>query len=74
MSAPDTNLSKQKRRHRFPLVGMAVATAIGVLLILFWVSDLFVAPADDGVDAETPAISTPQTNGDTAVSPDANDG
>lgn len=33
MSAPDTNIDRQKRRHRGPLVGMAAvilfATAIG---------------------------------------------
>lgn len=36
MSAPDTTLDKQKRRHRGPLIGMALAGAFGLMLILYW--------------------------------------
>ena len=29
MTAPDTNLNKQKKRHKGPLIGMAVAVNCG---------------------------------------------
>lgn len=35
MTAPDSNLKKQKRRHRGPLVGMAVAVAVAGALLLW---------------------------------------
>ncbi|MGR3435169.1 MAG: hypothetical protein ACU0CO_09830 [Shimia sp.] len=38
MSAPDTNVEKQKRRHRGPLRGIAFAVAFaGVLLVLYMI-------------------------------------
>ncbi|WP_127107690.1 hypothetical protein [Pararhodobacter zhoushanensis] len=37
MSAPDTNPKKQACRHVGPLIGMAVAVLVGVLLIFFWI-------------------------------------
>lgn len=36
MSAPRTNLETEKRRHRGPLIGMAVVVIFGVGLILYW--------------------------------------
>jgi hypothetical protein len=36
MSAPNTNLEKQKRRHVVPLLGMLLAVCFGVGLIIFW--------------------------------------
>ena len=36
MSAPDTNIKKQKRWHRAPLIGMAVVVLFGVAMIFFW--------------------------------------
>ncbi|WP_323766140.1 hypothetical protein [Marinovum sp.] len=48
MSSPDTNLNKQKRRHRGPLIGMAIAAVFGIGLILFWIGEVFVtAPGPD---------------------------
>lgn len=35
MSAPDTNIDKQKKRHRGPLIGFAVA-GLFVAAILAW--------------------------------------
>ncbi|RVT84044.1 hypothetical protein DXV76_10095 [Rhodobacteraceae bacterium CCMM004] len=36
MSAPDTDIKKQERRHKGPLVGIAWAAGVaGVLLVLF---------------------------------------
>lgn len=36
MSAPQTNLEKQRRRHRGPLIGMALVAVFGVGLIAYW--------------------------------------
>ncbi|EYD71257.1 OadG family protein [Limimaricola hongkongensis] len=37
MSAPQTDVEKQEKRHKGPLTGMAVVAGFGVLLILFLV-------------------------------------
>lgn len=42
MSPPDTNLEKQKRRHRGPLIGMGVVAVFGFALILYWIVELVV--------------------------------
>jgi len=47
MSAPKTNLETQKKRHRGPLIGMALAVGFGVALVLYWILDES-APADNG--------------------------
>ena len=39
MSAPQTNIEKQKRWHRGPLIGMALATIFGVGMIVIWLMD-----------------------------------
>jgi len=36
MSAPNTNIEKQKRRHIGPLVGMGAVVVFGVGLIIYW--------------------------------------
>ena len=36
MSAPQTDIEKQKRWHRGPLIGMALVVIFGVGLIFFW--------------------------------------
>lgn len=44
MSAPQTNIEKQKRRHRGPLVGMVLVTIFGVAMLFFWLT----GEAEDG--------------------------
>lgn len=43
MSPPDTNLKKQKREHRGPLIWMAlavvIAIAVAVAIMLYWTPD-----------------------------------
>lgn len=41
MTPPDTNLQKEKRRHRGPLIGMAIVVVFAAGLILFWVAESF---------------------------------
>jgi hypothetical protein len=57
MSPPDTNLKKQKRRHRGPLIGMALAVVFGVGIILYWIAEEAVmAPGPEaGGEDVTPA-------------------
>jgi hypothetical protein len=54
MSAPKTNLEKQKRRHWAPLLGMALVALFGVALIVYWQ----VEEAAEGLSPgnETPAV------------------
>ena len=39
MSAPQTNIEKQKRWHRGPLIGMTLVTIFGVGMIFIWLMD-----------------------------------
>jgi hypothetical protein len=65
MSAPQTNIEKQKRWHRGPLVGMA-AVIVFVGLMFLWLTGAF------GPDAPDAPIATKQGGAATAdaVSPD----
>ena len=58
MSAPNTNLDKQKRWHRGPLVGMAAVLCFVAVLLTAYLVFL----ADDG---KTPAQTAPDVNGAT---------
>ncbi|WP_283179604.1 hypothetical protein [Gemmobacter sp. 24YEA27] len=64
MSAPNTNLEKQRKRHWAPLLGIAAAALFGVLLIVYWIGEEVVEADPDapaGLDAGTvnePAQST----------------
>ncbi len=64
MSAPQTNIEKQKRRHWAPLVGSALVAVFGVLMILWWMTEETVeAP---GPDASAPAEATGDIGASTA--------
>lgn len=39
MSAPRTNLEKQRRRHWAPLLGIALAALFGVAVIVYWLTE-----------------------------------
>ena len=47
MTAPDTNLKKQKKRHKGPLIGMAVAVTVAVLFLLWMLSQNLVTDTPD---------------------------
>jgi hypothetical protein len=49
MSAPDTNVQKQKRRHRPALIGIAIAVALGAV---FFLLNMFTAVDEDAELAE----------------------
>lgn len=52
MSAPDTNLNKQKRRHVGPMLGISAGLAVVVVMFLGYLAY--------SVDTETPS-PTPET-------------
>jgi cytoskeletal protein RodZ len=60
MSAPDTNIEKQKRRHWAPLLGSALVVVFGIAMLLWWAFDQ--AAAAPGPDSTAPA----ETSGGTA--------
>ncbi|MDP3339683.1 hypothetical protein [Frigidibacter sp.] len=68
MSAPQTNIEKQKRRHWAPLVGSALVVVFGVAMILWWMTEEAVeAPETDAPAAATGDIG-PATGGGAADS------
>ncbi len=55
MTAPDTNMKKQTKRHKGPLVGMAVAVGIALILLL-WLLFRTAADTPETQDAPPPAV------------------
>lgn len=63
MSAPRTNIEKQTLRHRWPLIGMAIVVAFGVLLIAYWLFEESAGtdqPAGTGVPPAADVETAPQ--------------
>ncbi|MFQ6553258.1 hypothetical protein AAD018_013055 [Aestuariibius insulae] len=61
MSAPDTDLEKQEKKHKGPLIGMGAAAGFGVVLLIVFVGYLVIsggAPSgsEDQVDGRTGAV------------------
>ncbi len=61
MSAPQTNLEVQKRRHIVPLIGIAAAALFGVLILVYWLYEEVeqADPQPAGETIETPATTSP---------------
>lgn len=70
MSAPDTNLERQKKRHRAPLVGIWASLALVAVLFIGWL--LFYAVSPDSEETGGPLMqggqALPENNGQTAPS------
>ncbi len=60
MSAPQTNLETQERRHRGPIYGIIAVVAFA-LLLLFW---LLMDTADNGTPADNNAAEIDDRTGD----------
>ncbi|WP_103257584.1 hypothetical protein [Tabrizicola aquatica] len=56
MSAPQTNLEKQKRRHIVPLLGMALVVLFGVGLIIYW-------QFEEAAQGDSPGLEQPSDPG-----------
>lgn len=61
MSAPHTNLARQRRRHAFALAGIAVVVVFGVLIIVYWLGEeaALSNPPEGTADPETPGFTAP---------------
>ena len=59
MSAPQTNVERQKRRHAGPLIGMVIAAILAVLALFYYMTF-------DAETVPTPEIALPLTQGDAA--------
>jgi hypothetical protein len=57
MSAPDTNLEKQEKRHAGPLIGIG-AGVIFAAILLFAFLTMQVDPVEDGGPEVPAAVST----------------
>lgn len=69
MTPPDTNVNKQKRRHRGPLIGMGLVAVFGIGIILYWIAEeVFFAPGPE--EAPEPAVEE-RTEGDVTLPGDA---
>ncbi|MES2664502.1 MAG: hypothetical protein V4712_00280 [Pseudomonadota bacterium] len=59
MSAPHTNLEKQKRRHKGPLIGIALALLFGLGLMAYWSFWGVATGGGPGAQETTPALIQP---------------
>lgn len=70
MSAPQTDIEKQKRWHRGPLIGMALVAIFGVAMIFFWLMHESSNAGDSGPPPEAVGMKVPTANtGKPATSP-----
>ena len=46
MSAPHTNIERQRQRHRGPLIGISVALAVVAVLFLVFLGDAFATDSE----------------------------
>lgn len=56
MSAPQTNIEKQKRRHIVPLLGMALVVLFGLGLIIYW-------QFEEAAQGDSPGVEEPSDPG-----------
>ena len=70
MSAPNTNIEKQKKRHKGPLGGIWFGLAFVAVLLVVWLGYVFVSADDDEPAAATtePAAVT-ETEAGTDAAP-----
>lgn len=65
MSAPHTNVKKQRRRHKGPLIGLGLVVLFGVGLILYWIFELFATAPEHPGEREVPSLAPPGGEGPT---------
>lgn len=59
MSAPQTNIERQKRKHRGPLIGILVAAAIAAVFFLMVLGESEPSDTTVPLDATAPATTQP---------------
>lgn len=76
MSAPKTNLDKQKRNHIVPIIGIIAIVIITIIAFIWWVGDETDDPQMPGqeggpvgeVPATTPTLELPPADAPPAAS------
>jgi hypothetical protein len=70
MSAPRTDIEKQKRWHWAPLAGMALAVVFGLGIIFIWLMDEAAGSGEPGAEPNVQTETTPaQTAPPAAAAP-----
>lgn len=59
MTAPDTNVEKQAKRHRFPLIAFALGILVAVGMAIFF------AGADELAEDDATSVAPAELNGAT---------
>jgi hypothetical protein len=69
MSAPQTNVERQKRRHRGPLIGIILGLIVVAVMFFGFIGDT-VTPETELLDANTPTV-TPEAAAPAETAPAA---
>jgi hypothetical protein len=68
MTPPDTNLEKQKRRHRGPLIGISLAVAFAVGAFIYWMTEVaHYAPGPQDSDEQSAPAEIHEGTGDASA-------
>lgn len=67
MSAPDTNLEKQKRRHVGPIIGISAGLVFVTIILVAYL--FFIASPEDNTPDNTPTGEAFQTDGNATIEP-----
>ncbi|RVV98793.1 hypothetical protein EKE94_07800 [Mesobaculum littorinae] len=75
MSAPHTDVERQEKRHRFPLMGMGGVVLFAILLLVLWIAWLALAgndpdTAEQQIDGRTGAVEMQEDGAAAAVDTD----
>ena len=73
MSAPRTNIERQKQRHRGPLIGIILGLAVVAVLFFVFLGDSVTPEAellDEGATAPLQTTPAPETTAPAPVTPE----
>jgi len=72
MSAPDSNVPKQARQHRWPLIGMVVVVVAALLGLVYWMTwEVDKAPPPGTPETAAPAGAATEPATGTITPPNA---
>ena len=65
MSAPDTDVEKQAKRHAGPIIGITAGLIFGTIILVAYL--FFIASPDDNTPDNTPTGDAVQTDGNATI-------